>query len=40
VPELTGRNPKLQLRLVGLDALGREVAEQATRRIRVKRPGR
>jgi hypothetical protein len=39
-PEIDGRKPKLQLRLIGLDALGREVAQQATRRLRVKSPKR
>jgi len=35
-PEIDGRRPKLQLRLIGRDALGREVAQSATRRLRVK----
>ena len=39
-PEVDGRKPKLQLRLIGLDALGRPVAESATRRLRLKGPKR
>jgi hypothetical protein len=37
VPAFTGRKVRLQLRLVGRDAAGREVASYATRTLRVKR---